>query len=168
MTEILKPLFLRILFLSSIQKYCCRMIWSTDGVLRNDEETLKELLALVTRGERTREAKIGSCQTAKEVRGTGSWQCPKAEVRGRSCGRGGSEWKGEKDWAQGQKAAAHTSSSGAVYKDGEGGSAGLTAWVQVQTPRWEPVPPPLLFAFTQESKAGTRFRMKCWQWLRKN
>lgn len=30
---------------------------------------LKKLLALVTRGERTREAKTGSCQTAKEVRG---------------------------------------------------------------------------------------------------
>lgn len=49
------------------------------------------LLALVTRGWRTREGK-DSQAFAREQRkwgGTGGWQCPKAEVRGWSCGRGG-------------------------------------------------------------------------------
>lgn len=98
-------------------------------MLLNEKETLKKLLALVTHGERTREAKIA--RLLSESKGSeggqeaGSVQRQKSED-GAAAGVETSER--EKRTGHRVRRQLHTPRiQGSIYKDGEGGSAGLTA-----------------------------------------
>lgn len=107
--------------------------------------------------------------------GTGGWQYPKAEVR-MELWQGWKRVKGRRLGTGSEGNCITHQNSGAIYKDGEGGSVGLTAWVQVPewrrlpTPQSHPLtscrhpdvsqsPPTITLPLHRKSTAGTRFKM---------